>query len=74
MLTEQQLAALAAELCILIREDDYAPLLRIVNVALATERQAIAAGLRNAAEVVRRDGGEELRAKTFEDAAYIVHH
>lgn len=36
------------------------------------EREGIGKSLSNAAFLVRRDGGTEERAKTFDDAAYIA--
>lgn len=36
------------------------------------ERQALAAGLRNAAFFANQDGASAERVKTFEDAAFIV--
>ena len=78
MLTPEQIAnAVAADW--IMGPIDVGDLIERITVALQSygdERTAQAltgcvVGLRNAAYVVRQDGGAELRAKTFEDAAAI---
>ncbi len=61
--------------------DDTDDLIRLVEIIASTRdrlrRELItgwAIGFRNAAFIVRRDGGSEERAKAFDDAAAICEH